>query len=117
MKIAVVVTSLPLQGIAARESLDLIFALAAVDHQLSVIFSGDAVYQLVKAEDSTTLMVKDFRRSFKLFELYDIENIYICAESLRQRQLQANALVLNLQPLESGELSQLLFSQQHVIKA
>lgn len=117
MKIAVLVTSLPLQGIAARESLDLIFALAAVDHQLSVIFSDNAVYQLVKADDSAELMVKDFRRSFKLFELYDIENLYICAESLRQRQLQANALVLNVQPLECDELSQLLYTQHHVIKA
>ena len=52
MKIAVLVTSLPLDGIAARESLDLIFALAAVDHQVSVIFCDDAVYQLVKADDS-----------------------------------------------------------------
>jgi tRNA 2-thiouridine synthesizing protein C len=117
MKIAVLVTSLPLHGIAARESLDLIFALAAVDHQVSVIFSGDAVYQLVKADDSAELMVKDFRRSFKLFELYDIEDLYICAESLQQRQLQANALVLDVQPLESSELSQLLSMQHHVIKA
>jgi tRNA 2-thiouridine synthesizing protein C len=117
MKIAVLVTSLPFDGIAARESLDLIFALAAVDHQLSVVFSDDAVYQLVKADDSAELMVKDFRRSFKLFELYDIENLYICAESLRQRQLQANALVLDAQPLESTELSQLLSTHQHLIKA
>lgn len=117
MKIAVLVTSLPLDGIAARESLDLIFALAAVDHQVSVIFSGDAVYQLVKADDSANLMVKDFRRSFKLFELYDIEQLYVCAESLRRRQLQANALVLDMQPLESAELSQLFSTQQHVIKA
>lgn len=117
MKIAVLVTSLPIDGIAARESLDLIFALAAVDHQVSVIFSGDAVYQLVKADDSANLMVKDFRRSFKLFELYDIEQLYVCAESLRRRQLQANALVLDMQPLESAELSQLFSTQQHVIKA
>ncbi len=117
MKIAVFITSLPLQGIAARESLDLIFALAAVDHQVSVIFSGDAVYQLVKADDSAALLVKDSRRSFKLFELYDIENVYVCAESMRQRQLQTNALMLDLQQLESSELSQLLHTQHHVIKA
>lgn len=117
MKIAVLVTHLPFHGAAARESLDLIFALAAVDHQVSVIFSENAVYQLVKADDSAELMVKDFRRSFKLFELYDIEHLYICADSLRQRQLQVNELVLDLQPLESAELSQLLYTQHHVIKA
>jgi tRNA 2-thiouridine synthesizing protein C len=117
MKIAVLVTHLPLDGAAARESLDLIFALAAVDHQVSVVFSEDAVYQLVKADDSVELMVKDFRRSFKLFELYDIEHLYICAASLRQRQLQISELVLDLQPLESAELSQLLCAQHHVIKA
>lgn len=117
MKIAVLVTKLPLQGIEARESLDLIFALAAVDHQVSVIFSDDAVYQLLKADDSAGLMVKDFRRSFKLFELYDIEQLYVCVESLRQRKLEAYELMLDLQQLESNELNQLLLTQQHVIKA
>lgn len=117
MNIAVLVTRLPLQGIEARESLDLIFALAAVDHQVSVIFSDDAVYQLLKADDSSGLMVKDFRRSFKLFELYDIEQLYVCAESLRQRKLETTKLVLDVQPLEPHELSQLLLTQQHLIKA
>ena len=117
MKIAVLVTSLPCDGIAARESLDLIFALAAVEYQVSVIFSGDAVYQLVKADDSSELMAKDFRRSFKLFELYDIEDVYVCAESLRQRQLQASELVLDVRALETTELSQLLSIQQHLMKA
>lgn len=117
MKIAVLVTKLPLQNIEARESMDLIFALAAVDHQVSVIFSGDAVYQLLKADDSAELMVKDFRRSFKLFELYEIDQLYVCAESLKQRYLRVAELTLDLQPLESSELSQLLYTQQHVIKA
>lgn len=117
MKIAVVLTQLPLYGIYTRESLDLIFALAAVDHQLSVIFCGDAVYQLIKANDSSELQVKDVRRSFKLFELYDIERLYICADSLRQRQLEPAELLLDVQQLESAELSQLLSTQQHVIKA
>ena len=117
MKIAVLVTNLPFDGIAARESLDLIFALAAVEHQVSVVFSDDAVYQLVQAHDSAETMVKDFRRSFKLFELYDIDHVYICAESLRQRHLHASELVLDVQPLEHAELNQLLDTQQHVIKA
>jgi tRNA 2-thiouridine synthesizing protein C len=117
MKIAVMLTQLPLYSIYTRESLDLIFALAAVDHQVSVIFGGDAVYQLIKADDSAELMVKDVRRSFKLFELYDIEDLYICADSLRQRKLQANELLLDVKPLDCAELSQLLSSQQHVIKA
>lgn len=117
MNIAVLLTKPPLQGIAARESLDLIFALAAVDHQVTVVFSDDAVYQLCKAEDSAELMVKDFRRSFKLFELYDIDQLYVCAESLAQRNLAATDLVLPLQTLDYDQLSQLLFSQQHVIKA
>jgi tRNA 2-thiouridine synthesizing protein C len=117
MKVAVLLTKLPLQGIDARESLDLIFALAAVEHQVSVIFSGDAVYQLLKAQDSATVQVKDFRRSFKLFELYDIEQLYVCAESLRLRNIQLSELSLQLQPLEAAELNQLIKTQQHLIKA
>jgi tRNA 2-thiouridine synthesizing protein C len=117
MKIAVLLSKLPLQDIAARESLDLIFALAAVEHQVSVIFCDDAVYQLLKSENSAELLVKDFRRSFKLFELYEIEQLYVCAESLRQRKLQANKLMLDLRALDTAELNQLLDTQHHLIKA
>lgn len=117
MKIAVLLSKLPLQDIAARESLDLIFALAAVEHQVSVIFCDDAVYQLLKSEDSAELLVKDFRRSFKLFELYEIEQLYVCAESLRQRKLQASQLMLDLRALDTAELNQLLDTQHHLIKA
>lgn len=117
MNITVLLTHSPLDGIKARESLDLIFALSAVDHQVSVVFTQDAVYQLLPATDSQQVSVKDIRRSFKLFELYDIEQLYVSTEALEQRQLTFNELVPGLQPLDKVALSQLLNTQQHVIKA
>ncbi|MDP5191787.1 DsrE family protein, partial [Rheinheimera baltica] len=41
----------PFNNAQGREALDLILALAAVDHNVSVLFSGDAVFQLLPTKD------------------------------------------------------------------
>lgn len=117
MKIAVIHTKAPFDGVYARETQDLVLALAAVDYQLSLVFTDDAVYQLLQGEDSRQLHIKDLRPRQKLFELYEIDQLYVCAESLRQRQLSAEQLQGQVQLLEGPGLRQLLSEQHHLIGA
>jgi len=117
MKIAVILTKAPFDGVYARESQDLILALAAVDYQLSLIFCDDAVYQLIAGHDSQLLQLKDLRPRQKLFALYDIDRLYVCAQSLRQRGIAAECLPADYQVLEGPALRQLLLEQQHLIGA
>ncbi|WP_337878818.1 sulfurtransferase complex subunit TusC [Rheinheimera sp.] len=117
MKVAIVHTKAPFDGVYARETQDLVLALAAVDYELSLVFCDDAVYQLLPGTDSAALKIKDLRPRQKLFELYDIDRLYVCAESLRQRQLTAEQLQGPVQLLEGPQLNQLLASQQHLIGA
>lgn len=84
--IALIQTHSPYNSAKAREALDLILALAAVEHQVSVIFTDDAVYQLLTSDQSPTVL-KTFQKSFGLFSLYDIENCLVCADSLARRGL------------------------------
>ena len=98
-----------------REALDLVLALAAVEHNVSVLFRGDAVYQLLSTNDHTDFKLKAYPRSFKLFSLYDIEQVYVCLESLNARGIKPEQLALAAQPLTQDAVIELLAAQHQVI--
>ncbi|SNY42423.1 tRNA 2-thiouridine synthesizing protein C [Arsukibacterium tuosuense] len=113
--IAIIQRQSPFNHGAGREALDLILALAAVEHQLTVIFSGDAVYQLLTVNQTSDFPLKRYQQSFKLFGLYDIEQIYVCQQSLQQRQLDSADFALNAKQVSPEQLQQLLASQQQIV--
>jgi len=69
-----------LTGSLAREAQDMAMALAALDHQVSLLYLGEAVLQLLPRSHSPA--VKDFTLAQKLFALYDIDQVYVCAQAL-----------------------------------
>ena len=113
--IAIIQRQSPFNHSDAREALDLILALAAVEHQLTVIFAGDAVYQLMSVDHTTGFALKRYQQGFKLFNLYDIEQVYVCQHSLQQRQLKSRDLAIPAKPLDSAQLRQLLACQQQIV--
>ena len=104
----------PFNSSKGREALDLILALAAVEHNVSVLFSGDAVYQLLPTQDQADFKLKAYPRSFKLFALYDIEQVYICQQSLLQRGINQNSISINAKVLSKQDIA-LLLTQQHQV--
>lgn len=104
-KILVILSQSPFNTNKAREGQDLLLALAAVEHQVSVLYCGAGVLQL---RQNGTLPIKDFTVQQKLFDLYDIDAVYACAHSLNQwavdsSQLKTRALVMDLQHLDLGQ--------------
>jgi tRNA 2-thiouridine synthesizing protein C len=76
----------------AREAQDLALAMAAMEHQVNILYLGEAVLQLLPL--SGKLVGKDFTLAQKLFPLYDIGEIYVCATALHQYQLEPSMLRL-----------------------
>ncbi|MDP5144564.1 sulfurtransferase complex subunit TusC [Rheinheimera baltica] len=107
----------PFNNAQGREALDLILALAAVDHNVSVLFSGDAVFQLLPTKDQPDFALKAYPRSFKLFELYDIDQVYVCEQSLRERGIKQNQLVTAARPVSANDITVLLAEQHQVISS
>lgn len=105
----------PFNSSKGREALDLLLALAAVEHNVSLLFSGDAVYQLLPTQDQPDFKLKAYPRSFKLFALYDIEQVYVCQQSLTERGLDASRLLINVAVLDKPGIAQLLARQHQVI--
>lgn len=105
----------PFNSSHGREALDMLLALAAVEHNVSVLFSADAVYQLLPTLHQPEVKLKAYPRSFKLFSLYDIEQVYVCQASLLQRNISSSQLNIAAQLLDATQIQQLISQQQQVI--
>ena len=105
----------PFNSSHGREALDLVLALAAVEHNVSVLFRGDAVYQLLSTADHADFTLKAYPRSFKLFSLYDVEQVFVCATSLGERGIKPEQLALAAEPLAQDAIMVLLAAQHQVV--
>nr|WP_086940694.1 sulfurtransferase complex subunit TusC [Thaumasiovibrio occultus] len=77
-----------------REGVDAILATAAYCEQIKVFFVADGVTQLLKGQQADAILSRNYSQSFKLFELYDIEDVYCCTQSLDERGLSADMLLV-----------------------
>ncbi len=97
--------SAPHSSSAGREGVDALLAASAYCEDISVIFSGDGVYQLLQGQQPSEILSKDYAPMLKLFDLYDIEQVYVCQTSLELRGLAQADLVIDAERLDSEALS------------
>jgi tRNA 2-thiouridine synthesizing protein C len=112
-KILLILQSSAFSDAIARESQDLALALAATEHEVSLLYRGAAVLQLLPLHQ--TLAVKDFTMTQKLFDLYDIAGVYVCAESLAHYQLVPSALRIPLKLADLPTQQQLLNTAEQIL--
>ena len=105
MKLAFLFRTAPHGNAISREGLDAVLASTAFcdEEEIGVFFIDDGVLNLLDGQNPELLLQKDFIRTFKLLDLYDIEQRFICADSLTQFSLRADELVLACQVLSRSE--------------
>ncbi|KXO09713.1 tRNA 5-methylaminomethyl-2-thiouridine synthase TusC [Moritella sp. JT01] len=113
LRAAFVTRQVPHGTSLARETQDAILATSALTEELSVFFIGDGVYQLVSNQKPQNIACRDFAPTFGLFDLYDIENIYVCADSLLERGISDIELIIDAERLPQLEINQRI--RQHAI--
>lgn len=114
-KILVMQRQAPYGNSLAREGVDYIFTCAAYDQDLSVLFSGDGVFQLIENQQSDHIKLKTHLGALKLFELYDIEKIYAISEDLLERNIEQTMLGIEVSIITRAEAKALIKTQQHII--
>lgn len=97
--------SAPHSSSAGREGIDALLAASAYCEGISVIFIGDGVYQLLHGQEPKEILSKDYAPMMKLFDLYDIEHVFVCRSSLDERGLAQADLVIPVQALSEKALS------------
>ncbi|MFC3913701.1 sulfurtransferase complex subunit TusC [Pseudaeromonas sharmana] len=89
---------------SGREGLDAVLACSALTDEIAVFFIGDGVYQLLVGQQPLAVLGRDYTATFKLFELYDIEQVYVCDEDMAVRGLAAEHLLIPVQSLSRQQL-------------
>ena len=110
MKLAFLFRTAPHGNAISREGLDALLAATAFcdEEEIGVFFVDDGVLNLLDGQNPELLLQKDFIRTFKLLDLYDIEQRYVCADSLQQFQLKPADFVLGCDVLSRQALLQRL---------
>jgi tRNA 2-thiouridine synthesizing protein C len=114
--LAIINSKAPFSSCSGKESLDAALIFASFEQSISLFFHGEGVYQLIKNQDGAKVSVKDYLKTFAAFEFYDIEDIYVCEQSLIERQLSNEFHIDNVQLLSYDDFSQKLLSHQHVLR-
>lgn len=86
-RIAFVFSTAPHGSASGREGLDALLATSALTEALGVFFIGDGVFQILQGQKPDVVLARDYIATFKLLELYDIEQCWLCAASMRERGL------------------------------
>ena len=113
-KILVILQCSAFASAKGRESHDLLLALAAVEHQITVLYRGAGVTQLISTAQHNAPL-KDYTKSQKLFSLYDIDTVYACAKSLAFYQTTVEKLNIPVELLNGHQQQQLIGQFDEVI--
>ncbi len=99
---AYIFRSAPHGSASGREGLDALLAASAVNEELTALFIEDGVYQLLREQQPQQILGRDYAPTFKMLDLYDVEHIYVCAESMAARGLSTEDLLIDVTPCLAG---------------
>ena len=106
MKLAFLFRTAPHGNAISREGLDALLAATAFcdEEEIGIFFIDDGVLNLLDGQNPELLLQKDFIRTFKLLDLYDIEQRFVCADSLDQYNLQTEQLIISAEKIDRTSL-------------
>jgi tRNA 2-thiouridine synthesizing protein C len=114
--LAIINSKAPFSSNHGKDALDVALIFGSFEQKVSLFFQGDGVYQLIANQDGGLVSIKDYLKTFSAFEFYDIEDIYVCQQSLVNRQLNEIFHIDDVQVLASVEFGLALNRHQHVLR-
>lgn len=105
----------PYGSIYALESLEVVLIAAAFEQDVSLVFADDGVYQLKKGMQTKAIATKNFSPTYRALEDYDVDKLYVEAESLAARGLSAEDLVTDVKVVDAKTLAGLMEQQDVVL--
>ena len=105
----------PYGSIYALESLEVVLIAAAFEQEVTLAFLDDGVYQLKSGMQTKGVEMKNFSPIYRALEDYDVDRLYVDAESLRERGLTAEDLIVPVQVVERAALAELMQEQDVVL--
>lgn len=114
-KILILARTAPYGSSLAREAIDFALTSAAYDQNLSILFQGDGVFQLLKNQQPQKNTQKNHLSALEVLPLYDIEQLYAVKEDLTARGLTEESLGVPVNILTRAEAHSLISQQDSVM--
>lgn len=99
----------------ARDALDVALTCSIFEMPVSLAFLGDGLFQLLKNHNTQQTGHKNIESMLSALPMYDIDQIYVCAEDLEANALSESELALPVQIISQSDLSKLLDSHDTVL--
>ncbi|OBT10045.1 tRNA 2-thiouridine(34) synthase TusC [Vibrio sp. UCD-FRSSP16_10] len=115
-KIAFIFSHSPHATSHGREGLDAVLATSAYSENLALYFVGKGVSQLLKNQHPQSILSRDYISAFGLLELYDVEEVFVCATSLYELGFTEQDLILEATVLEHADIAQNIASCDVVLR-
>lgn len=116
-RVAFLFTQAPHGSSAGREGLDAVLATGALSEDIGLFFIGDGVLQLNRDQQPEQILARNYIATFGVLALYDIDQCFVCAESLLARGQRLTAeRVLAAEVLDATSLRERLASYHRVIR-
>ncbi len=101
----------PYGTVYALESLEVVLIGAAFDQDVSVVFIDDGVFEIQKGQDTAEIGMKNFSPTYRALEMYDVEKLYVSKESLAERGLTEDDILVDVEVLPDSQIADLMDEQ------
>ncbi len=101
----------PYGTVYALESLEVVLIGAAFDQDVSVAFIDDGVFEIKKGQETADIGMKNFSPTYRALEMYDVEKLYVSKESLDERGLTEEDLLVDVEVLPDSQIADLMDEQ------
>ncbi len=98
-----------------RAGYDVALAAAAFEQPVSLLFLDDGVWQLLPDQRAGEIGAKSITNTLDSLALYDIDRLYVDADSMSRRGLEAAALVDSVTPIDTGAVRRLMADHDQVL--
>lgn len=100
--------SAPYGSSRAKALLDMVLSAAVFEQKIQYIFLDDGVYQLIAGQAPSALAAKNTSAALPALELYGVEHVYLDQESLHERGLSQDELLLPAQACSAADIRKMI---------
>lgn len=101
----------------ALEVLEMVLISAMFDQDVHVVFLDDGVWQIRRGQAPAVLDMRDFSKTYRALEGYGVEKIYVEGESLAERGLTEQDLVIPVEVIARTDMARLMDGMDVVLTA
>lgn len=114
--ILVLQTQAPYGTSLARDGLDYVLTSAAYDQNITIVFMNDGIWQLLPNQKPNSIQQKSQISAIEVLSLYDVDELYVCEEDLKKRQVDADCLPQGISIMNRESIRSLMNTQDSIIR-